>query len=184
MDFTAGALPTSLDRESGGRRKVEESGSSIKTVGGHSKTIMSEEITTQNTNPIPTPVAEPEPAPVAAPISISNAASLVTIKQFLEAGVHFGHQTRRWNPKMARYIFGERNDIYIIDLKKTMKMFRESCDFAKYIGSTGKEVLFVWYQETSPGQHQNRSYPYRDALCQQPLARRHADQFHHRQPQY
>jgi len=73
----------------------------------------------------------------------SAAAAQVTIKQFLEAGVHFGHQTRRWNPKMAKYIFGERNDIYIIDLKKTMKMFRESCDYAKTIGISGKEILFV-----------------------------------------
>jgi len=73
----------------------------------------------------------------------SAAAAQVTIKQFLEAGVHFGHQTRRWNPKMAKYIFGERNDIYIIDLKKTMKMFRDASDFAKSIGLDGKEVLFV-----------------------------------------
>ncbi len=73
----------------------------------------------------------------------SAAAAQVTIKQFLEAGVHFGHQTRRWNPKMEKFIFGERNDIYIIDLKKTMKMFRDATDFAKFLGSEGKDVLFV-----------------------------------------
>ena len=76
-------------------------------------------------------------------LPVSNAAAQVTIKQFLEAGVHFGHQTRRWNPKMAKFIFGERNDIYIIDLKKTMKMFREACDYAKSVGNTGKQILFV-----------------------------------------
>lgn len=73
----------------------------------------------------------------------SSSAAQVTIKQFLEAGVHFGHQTRRWNPKMAKFIFGERNDIYIIDLKKTMKMFRDACEFAKTTSATGAEVLFV-----------------------------------------
>src|SRR5208283_5425984 len=73
----------------------------------------------------------------------SSSAAQVTIKQFLEAGVHFGHQTRRWNPKMAKFIFGERNDIYIIDLKKTMKMFRDACEFAKVTSATGAEVLFV-----------------------------------------
>ena len=73
----------------------------------------------------------------------SSSAAQVTIKQFLEAGVHFGHQTRRWNPKMAKFIFGERNDIYIIDLKKTMKMFRDACEFAKVTSAGGAEVLFV-----------------------------------------
>ena len=53
----------------------------------------------------------------------------ITMKEFLEAGVHFGHQTRRWNPKMKEYIYGERNGIYIIDLQKTLKLFKEAAKF-------------------------------------------------------
>ena len=67
----------------------------------------------------------------------------LTMKEFLEAGVHFGHQTRRWNPKMARYIFGERNGIYIIDLKKTMKLFNDACKIVREHVAAGEEVLFV-----------------------------------------
>lgn len=69
--------------------------------------------------------------------------SVVSMKQLLEAGVHFGHQTRRWNPKMARYIFTERNGIYIIDLQKTVKKLEEAYDFIKDITDQGKSVLFV-----------------------------------------
>jgi small subunit ribosomal protein S2 len=69
--------------------------------------------------------------------------AVVTMKQLLEAGVHFGHQTRRWNPKMAPYIFTERNGIYIIDLQKTVKMIDESCNFIKNVVAEGKSVLFV-----------------------------------------
>ncbi len=67
----------------------------------------------------------------------------ISMKELLEAGVHFGHQTRRWNPKMKKYIFGSRNGIYIIDLQKTMKLFRESSEFVSGIASKGKTVLFV-----------------------------------------
>jgi small subunit ribosomal protein S2 len=67
----------------------------------------------------------------------------ITMKELLEAGVHFGHQTRRWNPKMKEYIFGERNGIHIIDLQKTLKMFREASRFVSDISSQGKSVLFV-----------------------------------------
>ena len=69
--------------------------------------------------------------------------SSVSMKQLLEAGVHFGHQTRRWNPKMARYIFTERNGIYIIDLQKTVKKLDEAYDFIKEVAAEGGEVLFV-----------------------------------------
>ena len=69
--------------------------------------------------------------------------SSVSMKQLLEAGVHFGHQTRRWNPKMARYIFTERNGIYIIDLQKTVKKLDEAYDFIKEIAAEGGEVLIV-----------------------------------------
>lgn len=67
----------------------------------------------------------------------------VTMKELLEAGVHFGHQTRRWNPKMKEYIFGERNGIHIIDLQKTLKMFREAAAYITSIAAEGKTVLFV-----------------------------------------
>lgn len=69
--------------------------------------------------------------------------AVISMKQLLEAGVHFGHQTRRWNPKMKKYIFTERNGIYIIDLQKTVKKIDEAYDFMKEVGATGKPVLFV-----------------------------------------
>jgi small subunit ribosomal protein S2 len=65
------------------------------------------------------------------------------MKELLEAGVHFGHQTKRWNPKMKEYIFGERNGIYIIDLQKTLKMFKEASKFVQELAADGKIVLFV-----------------------------------------
>lgn len=67
----------------------------------------------------------------------------LTIKQLLEAGVHFGHQTQRWNPKMRRYIFGSRNGIYIVDLEKTLKCVQEACTFLGEVAKGGSEVLFV-----------------------------------------
>lgn len=67
----------------------------------------------------------------------------VEMRELLEAGVHFGHQTRRWNPKMKRFIFGKRNGIYIIDLLKTQALFREAAEFAAQLGREGRRVLFV-----------------------------------------
>ena len=69
--------------------------------------------------------------------------AVVSMKQLLEAGVHFGHQTRRWNPKMAPYIFTERNGIYIIDLQKTVKKLEEAYNFVRDLSAEGKSVLFV-----------------------------------------
>jgi small subunit ribosomal protein S2 len=69
--------------------------------------------------------------------------SVITMKQLLEAGVHFGHQTRRWNPKMATYIYMERNGIYIIDLQQTVKKFDEAYAFIRNVAAEGKGVLFV-----------------------------------------
>ena len=69
--------------------------------------------------------------------------SVISIKQLLEAGVHFGHHTRRWNPKMAEYIFTERNGIYIIDLQKTVKKFEEAYMFVRDIAAEGGTILFV-----------------------------------------
>jgi len=67
----------------------------------------------------------------------------ITMKELLEAGVHFGHQTKRWDPRMKEYIFGERNGIYIIDLQKTLKMFKEASKFVTDLTATGKVILFV-----------------------------------------
>ncbi len=69
--------------------------------------------------------------------------AVISMKQLLEAGVHFGHQTRRWNPKMAPYIFTERNGIYIIDLQKTVKLVDVAYDFIREVAAEGKDVLFV-----------------------------------------
>ena len=69
--------------------------------------------------------------------------AVISMKQLLEAGVHFGHQTRRWNPKMAQYIFTERNGIYIIDLQKTVRKIDEAYAFVRSVAMEGKSVLFV-----------------------------------------
>ena len=67
----------------------------------------------------------------------------ITMKELLEAGVHFGHQTKRWNPKMKQFIFGERNGIYIIDLQKTLRLFKEATQFVVELAMQGKTILFV-----------------------------------------
>jgi len=67
----------------------------------------------------------------------------ITIRELLEAGVHFGHQTKRWNPKMKKYIFGARNGIYIIDLQQTVKLFKVAHDFVKNVAANGQDILFV-----------------------------------------
>jgi len=81
---------------------------------------------------VPTPVPE-----------ATGVAASVGIKDLLEAGVHFGHQTRRWNPKMKQYIFGERNGIYIIDLQKTHRLLQEALQFVQDLAAQGKTVLFI-----------------------------------------
>ena len=74
--------------------------------------------------------------------------AVVSMKQLLEAGVHFGHQTRRWNPKMKKYIFTERNGIYIIDLQKTVKKLEEAYSFVRSLGESGQTLLFVHFSQT------------------------------------
>ena len=69
--------------------------------------------------------------------------AVVSMKQLLEAGVHFGHQTRRWNPKMSEYIYCERNGIYIIDLQKTVKKLEEAYNFVRDTSANGGNILFV-----------------------------------------
>jgi len=83
--------------------------------------------------------------------------AIVTMKQLLEAGVHFGHQTRRWNPKMARYIFTERNGIYIIDLQQTVKMIDVAYDFVRDIAADGKDILFVGTKKQAQNSIENEA---------------------------
>ncbi len=75
----------------------------------------------------------------------------ITMKELLEAGVHFGHQTRRWNPKMKEYIFGERNGIHIIDLQKTLKLFREAARYVADLMGQGKAILFLGTKRQAQG---------------------------------
>lgn len=75
----------------------------------------------------------------------------VTVKEMLEAGVHFGHQTNHWNPKMKKYVFGARNGIYIIDLQKTVDYTKVACEFIRHVTSEGKKVLFVGTKKQAKG---------------------------------
>ena len=77
--------------------------------------------------------------------------AVVTMKQLLEAGVHFGHQTRRWNPKMAKYIFTERNSIYIIDLQKTVKKLELGLQLCARLGAGGRRAAICRYKEAGCG---------------------------------
>ena len=82
--------------------------------------------------------------------------AVVSMKQLLEAGVHFGHQTRRWNPKMAPYIYMERNGIYIIDLAKTVKKLEEAYNFVRELSENGGTLLFVGTKNRSTGRSRAR----------------------------
>lgn len=90
--------------------------------------------------------------------------SVVNMKQLLESGVHFGHQTRRWNPKMSEYIFTERNGIYIIDLQKTVHLINKAYDFVRDMAADGKTILFVGTkkqaQDTTKTQAERCDMPY------------------------
>lgn len=83
--------------------------------------------------------------------------AVISMKQLLEAGVHFGHQTRRWNPKMAPYIFTERNGIYIIDLQKTVKLIDKAYAFMREVSESGKPVLFVGTKKQAQGAIQDEA---------------------------
>ena len=102
--------------------------------------------------------------------------SVVSMKQLLEAGVHFGHQTRRWNPKMAEYIYMERNGIYIIDLQKTVKKLEEAYNFVRDVAANGQSILFVGTKKQAAEAVKEEASPRRYVLCQCSLARRHAHQ--------
>src|SRR5712691_6992046 len=88
----------------------------------------------------------------------------LTMKELLEAGVHFGHQTKRWNPKMQKYIFGERNGIYIIDLQKTLKKFREAYAFVRDLAAGGGTVLFIGTKKQAQETGEFERLPKKEAL--------------------
>jgi hypothetical protein len=104
----------------------------------------------------------------------------IAIKDLLEAGVHFGHQTKRWNPKMKEFIFGERNGIYILDLSKTVKLFREAEEFVTNLRHKSRRRRprdsFRGNQASGSGRDRRGSAALRDVLGQRALARRPAHQ--------
>src|SRR3954466_11635262 len=99
--------------------------------------------TTPGSTPLPPAVRHPNQEKGAQPMAV------VSMRELLEAGVHFGHQTRRWNPKMKRFIFGERGGIYIIDLQQTLERLEEAAAFARNVGERGGSVLFVGTKKQS-----------------------------------
>ena len=105
----------------------------------------------------------------------------VSMRQLLEAGIHFGHQTRRWNPKMRPFIFAERNGIHIIDLAQTVKRLDVALDAVREIGRPRRVGALRRHQEAGPGAHRPGGGPGRSAVGEQALARRHADELHHDQ---
>src|SRR5580658_5823856 len=98
--------------------------------------------TTQTTQ-APPPESTQEPATMQAAMAQMGAEAPISMRQLLEAGVHFGHQTKRWNPKMKPYIFGARNGIHIIDLQHTVKLFNRAYNFIVNTVSRGDTILFV-----------------------------------------
>ena len=107
----------------------------------------------------------------------------VTMRELLEAGVHFGHQTRRWNPKMRRFIFTERSGIYIIDLQKTIRLVEDAHEFAKRIGARNGSVLFVGTKKQAREAVAEIGRRRGPAVRQPPLARRSPDELpHHLRP--
>ncbi len=99
------------------------------------------------------------------------------MKNLLESGVHFGHQVKRWDPRMKKYIFAERNGIHIIDLQKTIQAIKEAYDAVQKTVGTGKSVLFVGTKKQAQNGDPERGRALRAVLREQPLARRHADEF-------
>ena len=106
----------------------------------------------------------------------------VTMKELLEAGVHFGHQVRRWNPKMKEYIFGQRNGIYIIDLQKTQKLFRDALTYVQdaMTERPNQKILFVGTKRQAQDAIKEEAETLRAILRQQSLARRTFDKFSNR----
>ena len=104
----------------------------------------------------------------------------VTMKELLEAGVHFGHQTKRWNPKMKEYIFGERNGIYIVDLQKTHRLLQEALQFVQDLAAAGQDHPVRRHQAPGPGGDRRGGQALRHALRERALAGRPAHQLRDR----
>ncbi len=102
--------------------------------------------------------------------------AVVTMKQLLDSGAHFGHQTRRWNPKMKRFIFTDRNGIYIIDLQQTLTYIDKAYEFVKETVAHGGTDPVRRHQEAGAGIHRRRGHSRRHAVREPALARRHAHQ--------
>ena len=125
----------------------------------------------------------PRPAGVAHPTEKGASMPVVSMKDLLEAGVHFGHQTRRWNPKMKRFIFTERGGIYIIDLTQTQELLDEAYNFARGDLRARRLGPLRRHEEAGAGRRPRRGEPCRHAVRQPPLARRPADELaHHLRP--
>jgi hypothetical protein len=122
--------------------------------------------------------AAPEAAAAAAPSSMSAQIerTALTVKDLLEAGVHFGHQTRRWNPRMKRFLFGERNGVHIVDLDQTLPRFQKALDFLRETVAAGGKVLFVSTKRQAQAFVEADAQRCRAVLRVAALARRHADQ--------
>ena len=105
----------------------------------------------------------------------------VTMRQMLEAGVHFGHQTRYWNPSMAPYIFGARGKIHIINLEKTLPLFTDAMNFMSGLAQKRGTILFVGTKRSARDAVKEEADPLRHAVRRRALARRHADQLPHGQ---
>ena len=103
--------------------------------------------------------------------------SAVTMKELLEAGVHFGHETKRWDPKMKPYIFGARNGIYIIDLQKTVQLFKEAYQFVRDIAAKRRIYPLCRDKKTGPGDDLRAGHPLWNVLCESSLVGRYDDQF-------
>ena len=103
--------------------------------------------------------------------------AVVSMRQLLESGVHFGHQTRRWNPKMQKYIFTERNGIYIVDLQKTQAQIEAAYQAVRKAAETGQPILFVGTKKQAKDIIVNAAERCDMFFCQQPLVGGHADEF-------
>ena len=99
------------------------------------------------------------------------------MKELLEAGVHFGHQTKRWNPKMKEFIFGQRNGIYIIDLQKTIRVFKTALGFVTDIAESGQEILLVGTKKQAQDIIKDYASQVGNLLCKPTMAGRFVNQF-------
>ncbi len=110
--------------------------------------------------------------------------AVVTMKELLEAGVHFGHQVKRWNPKMKRYIFGERNGIYIIDLQKTLKGLEDAYNYVRTQAATGAGVLFVGTKKQAQDAVMEEAHRASAFLHQPEMAGGDADKLYYRKKEH